>query len=74
MVIKPDKETYHFKKAGQKKVHISLRLLDLDPLLGERRNRGAFTGVPSHIIKGRPFGVGFECLAHSLQERNTLYD
>ena len=28
----------------------------------------------SHIIKGRPFGVGFECLAHSLQERNTLYD
>ncbi len=27
-----------------------------------------------HIIKGRPFGVGFECLAHSLQERNTLYD
>jgi hypothetical protein len=43
MVIKPDKETYHFKKAGQKKVHVSLRLLDLDPLLGERRNRGAFT-------------------------------
>jgi hypothetical protein len=43
MVIKPDKETYHFKKAGQKKVHISLRLVDLDPLLGERRNRGAFT-------------------------------
>jgi hypothetical protein len=28
----------------------------------------------SHIIKGRPFGVGLECLAHSLQERNTLYD
>ncbi len=27
-----------------------------------------------HIIKGRPFGVGLECLAHSLQERNTLYD
>jgi hypothetical protein len=26
------------------------------------------------IIKGRPFGVGFECLAHFLQKRNTLYD
>ena len=32
-----------------------------------------WTAMP-HIIKGRPFGVGFECLAHSLQERNTLYD
>jgi hypothetical protein len=29
--------------SGPKKVHISMRLLRLDPLPGERRNRSAFT-------------------------------
>jgi len=31
-------------------------------------------GTGEHIIKGRPFGVRFECVAQTSPERSTLYD